>query len=282
MLAQRLPGLLPPLDDDDALDVASIASVSARGFEPHDFGRRPFRAPHHSASAGAIIGGGPQARPGEVSLAHRGVLFLDELPEFNRRVLESLREPLESGVVAISRVALQVEYPARFQLVAAMNPCPCGYLGDPSGKCRCAPPEILRYRARISGPLLDRIDLRVEVPAISSEELLGDRPAADAGLTSARAAERVCAAHRLQATRAGKLNVELSGREIQIHCQLDRHCRLLLAQARERLNLSARAIHRVLRVARTIVDLENETGPVECAIGPAHLAEALQLRRAFS
>ena len=161
MLAQRLPGLLPPLEADEALDVAAIASVSARGFDAADFGRRPFRAPHHTASASAIIGGGPQVRPGEVSLAHRGVLFLDELPEFNRRVLESLREPLESGVVAISRAARQVEYPARFQLVAAMNPCPCGYLGAPSGKCRCAPPEIARYRARVSGPLLDRIALGI-------------------------------------------------------------------------------------------------------------------------
>jgi magnesium chelatase family protein len=169
MLAQRLPGLLPSLEDDEALDVASIASVSSRGFNAVDYGRRPFRAPHHTASASAIIGGGPQARPGEVSLAHRGVLFLDELPEFNRRVLESLREPLETGTVAISRAALQVEYPARFQLIAAMNPCPCGYLGEASGRCRCAPPEIARYRARISGPLLDRIDLRVEVPGVPSD-----------------------------------------------------------------------------------------------------------------
>ncbi len=285
MLAQRLPGLLPPLDANDALDVASIASVSSRGFEPRDYGRRPFRAPHHSASAGAIIGGGPHARPGEVSLAHRGVLFLDELPEFNRAVLESLREPLESGVVAISRAALQVEYPAHFQLVAAMNPCPCGYLGDPSGRCRCAPTLVARYRARISGPLLDRIDLRVEVPAISSEELLGDAKAAG-GLTSAGAAERVRAARERQRLRAGKLNAQLTGREIHAHCMLDRQGRLLFAQARERLNLSARAMHRVLRVARTIVDLEtadteNETGPVARAIGPAHLAEALQLRRAM-
>jgi magnesium chelatase family protein len=283
MLAQRLPGLLPPLDVEDALDVASIASVSARGFDPHDYGRRPFRAPHHSASVGAILGGGPHARPGEASLAHRGVLFLDELPEFNRAVLESLREPLESGLVAISRVALQVEYPARFQLVAAMNPCPCGYLGDPSGKCRCAPPEIARYRARISGPLLDRIDLRVEVPAISSEELLGE-PGNGDGMSSAQAAQRVRDARQRQVLRAGKLNAELAGREIQAHCPLDRRCRMLLAQARERLNLSSRAIHRVLRVVRTIVDLEmvdpeNKTGPVDRAIGPVHLAEALQLRR---
>src|SRR6187455_2549669 len=264
MLAQRLPGLLPALEGAEALDVASIASVSVRGFNACDYGKRPFRAPHHTASAGAIIGGGSQARPGEVSLAHRGVLFLDELPEFNRSVLESLREPLESGVVAISRAALQVEYPARFQLVAAMNPCPCGYLGETSGRCRCAPPEIARYRARISGPLLDRIDLRVAVRAVSSEELLGEMTAT--GFSSERAAARVRLARELQQRRAGKLNAEFSSSELQDHCRLDRQCRLLIAQARERLSLSARAIHRTLRVARTIADLEmtdsgNETGP---------------------
>jgi magnesium chelatase family protein len=287
MLAQRLPGLLPTLSADEALDVASIASVSARGFDPVDYGRRPFRSPHHTASASAIIGGGPRARPGEVSLAHRGVLFLDELPEFNRRVLESLREPLETGVVAISRAALQVDYPARFQLVAAMNPCPCGYLGEPSGRCRCAPPEIARYRARISGPLLDRIDLRVEIPALASEELLGERPRADAALTSACAARLVRETRALQRRRSGKLNVELTGSEIEELCRLDRRSRLLLGQARARLTLSARGIHRVLRVARTIADMamvettgaQNEAGPQDCSIGPVHLAEALQLRR---
>ena len=275
MLAQRLPGLLPLLEADEALDVASIASVSTRGFNVVDFGRRPFRAPHHTASASAIIGGGPQARPGEVSLAHRGVLFLDELPEFNRSVLESLREPLESGTVAISRASLQVEYPARFQLVAAMNPCPCGYLGDPSGRCRCAPPEIARYRARISGPLLDRIDLRVEVPTVPSEELLGAAPPANPLQSSRHAAERVRRARELQQRRAGKLNAELSGAALEDHCRLDRRCRLLLAQARARLTLSARGVHRVLRIARTVADLEEQSGPV----GPAQLAEALQLRR---
>jgi magnesium chelatase family protein len=281
MLAQRLPGILPDLDGPEALEVASIASVSGPGFEPCNYGRRPFRAPHHTASSGAVIGGGRLVRPGEVSLAHRGVLFLDELPEFNRTVLESLREPLESGIVAISRTALQVEYPARFQLVAAMNPCPCGYLGDPGGQCRCAPPEIARYRSRISGPLLDRIDLRVAVPAISSEELLGDT--VDRGsLTSDEAARRVRAAQCLQLARAGKLNAELSGKEIQALCGLDRACRRLLAQARAKLQLSARGMHRVLRVARTIADLdENETGPLDRSIGPQHLAEALQLRRAL-
>jgi magnesium chelatase family protein len=285
MLAQRLPGLLPPLEAVDALDVASIASVSSRGFDARDYGRRPFRAPHHTASAGAIIGGGPRVRPGEVSLAHRGVLFLDELPEFNRAVLESLREPLESGVVAISRAASQVEYPARFQLVAAMNPCPCGYLGDVSGRCRCRPSEISRYRARISGPLLDRIDLRVEVARLSSEELLGE-DGVDRGMSTERVARRVDAARRLQLRRVRKLNADLTTEEIKAHCGLDMAGRRLVAQARERLNLSARAIHRALRVARTIADLEasdagNETGPVDSSISPAHLAEALQLRRAI-
>jgi len=295
MLAQRLPGLLPGLDADDALDVASIASVSGVGFLPRDFGRQPFRAPHHSASASAIIGGGPHARPGEVSLAHRGVLFLDELPEFNRNVLESLREPLETGVVAIARAALRVEYPARFQLIAAMNPCPCGYLGDASGRCRCAPPEIARYRARISGPLLDRIDLRVEVPAVPSEELLGEGAVHDAANSTAGCAQRVRAARELQQSRMGKLNADLSGKEIQEACGLDRQCRRLLAHARSKLHLSARGIHRVLRVARTIADLamadplqtahdkappEKQTGPRIQSISPVHLAEALQLRRA--
>jgi len=289
MLAQRLPGLLPTLSGDEALDVASIASVSTKGFNPADYGRRPFRAPHHTASASAIIGGGPNARPGEVSLAHRGVLFLDELPEFNRRVLESLREPLETGVVAISRAALQVDYPARFQLVAAMNPCPCGYLGETSGRCRCAPPEIARYRSRISGPLLDRIDLRVEIPAVPSEELLGARPPPGTALTSACAARLVRDTRELQCRRTGKLNAELSGSELEDLCRLDRRSRLLLGQARARLMLSARGIHRVLRVARTIADMElahldsagaqNETGPQDHSIGPVHLAEALQLRR---
>lgn len=282
MLAQRLPGLLPDLEGEEALDVASIASVSTRGFNASDYGRRPFRAPHHTASASAIIGGGPQARPGEVSLAHRGVLFLDELPEFNRSVLESLREPLENGTVAISRAALQVEYPARFQLVAAMNPCPCGYLGEASGRCRCAPPEIARYRARISGPLLDRIDLRVEVPSVPSDELLGEAATPNPLSSSAHAARRVRLARRLQIQRAGKLNAELSGSELQSHCGLDRRCRLLLAQARARLALSARGLHRVLRIARTVADLQMVEEPRPAApqtLDATHLAEAIALRR---
>jgi magnesium chelatase family protein len=284
MLSQRLPGLLPPLAGDDALDVAAIASVSTRGFTPTDYSRRPFRAPHHTASASAIIGGGPQARPGEVSLAHRGVLFLDELPEFNRSVLESLREPLEAGVVVISRTARQVEYPARFQLIAAMNPCPCGYLGESTANCRCAPPEIARYRARISGPLLDRIDLRVAVPAVSSEELLEEN--APRSMTSAEAAVLVRAARALQFERASRLNCDLAGKEIQKFCRIDRAGQRLLAGAREKLALSARGVHRVLRVARTIADLETvnlatATGGAQNSISMTHLAEALQLRRAI-
>jgi len=291
MLAQRLPGLLPALEGADALDVAAIASVSARGFDSGDYGRRPFRSPHHTASAGAIIGGGPRARPGEVSLAHRGVLFLDELPEFNRSVLESLREPLESGVVAISRASLQVEYPARFQLIAAMNPCPCGFLGEPTGSCRCAPPEIARYRARVSGPLLDRIDLRVAVPAVCSEELLDEHADRGPALTTALAAARVSAARALQYARAGRLNADLEGKELQQGCRLDAAGRRLIAQARSKLALSARGMHRILRVARTIADLElaalgrADGKPARAAdhapLSVAHLAEALQLRRAI-
>jgi len=266
---------LPPLGGAEALDVAAIASVSSRGFEPRDYGRRPFRAPHHTASAGAIIGGGPQVRPGEVSLAHRGVLFLDELPEFNRVVLESLREPMESGVVAISRAALQVQYPARFQLVAAMNPCPCGHLGDASGRCRCPPAIVARYRSRISGPLLDRIDIRVTVAALPNEELLPEE-ATPRAAQSPNAAARVREARARQLARGGKLNSELNGAETQLQCRTDRVGRQLIAQARSKLMLSARGVHRVMRVARTIADLDGAGD-----IATVHLAEALQMRRAL-
>ena len=277
MLAQRLPGLLPALEGDEALDVASIASVSARGFNACDYGKRPFRAPHHTASAGAIIGGGPQARPGEVSLAHRGVLFLDELPEFNRSVLESLREPLESGVVAISRAALQVEYPARFQLVAAMNPCPCGYLGEPSGNCRCAPPEIARYRARISGPLLDRIDLRVAVPAVPSEELFGEGAPANALTTAAGRRTRARGARSAARTR----------RQTQRRTHRAANCRAFAGSIGRAAGCSRRhapgsRCRRAAYIAccawraRSRISTPPERGVVHLAL--THLAEALQLR----
>ncbi len=272
MLAGALPGLLPPLTRAEALRVATIASVSSSGFDPGGFGRRPFRSPHHTASAAAIVGGGPHARPGEVSLADHGVLFLDELPEFDRRVLEALREPLESGVIAVSRAGIQARYPAAFQLVAAMNPCPCGYLGDASTACRCTPAQIQRYRARISGPLLDRIDLHVQVERVRAGEILAQGRAA--GETTATAAAQVAAARTRQLARAGKLNHALTVTELRAAARLAKPARTLLDDAFDRLRLTARSYHRVLRVALTIADLEGSD-----VIQPAHVAEAVQLRR---
>jgi len=273
MLAQRLPDLLPPLTDSEALEVATIASASTAGFDHRTFGRRPFRAPHHTTSVHALVGGGSRARPGEISLAHRGVLFLDELPEFERRALEALREPLETGVVAVSRVAMQAEYPAEFQLVAAMNPCPCGYRGDPTGRCECSPGRIEMYRARVSGPLLDRIDLRIEVPAPSPQELAASVPAGD---STAEAAEKVADARSRQLARAGKLNSRLSVAELSIFCRLDAEGERVFWQSQAKLGLSARSYHHTLRVARTVADLDGST-----AIEARHVAEALQLKRAL-
>ncbi|MBM4189780.1 MAG: YifB family Mg chelatase-like AAA ATPase [Betaproteobacteria bacterium] len=269
MLAQRLPGILPPMTEAEALETAAVQSLA--GLRIEDYWRvRPYRAPHHSASAIALVGGGSNPRPGEISLAHHGVLFLDELPEFDRRALEVLREPLESGHITISRAARQADFPARFLLVAAMNPCPCGYLGHPSGKCRCTPDQITRYRARLSGPLLDRIDLSVEVPSLPENDLLraGD------GETSATVRERVLHAHARQQERQGRPNSALSGREIEIHAETDNAALTLLKQAITRLNLSARAYHRILKVARSIADLGNSP-----RVQAAHIAEAVQYRR---
>jgi magnesium chelatase family protein len=271
MLAAALSGLLPPLARAEALQVATIASVSASGFDPGGFGRRPFRSPHHTASAAAIVGGGPHARPGEVSLAHHGVLFLDELPEFDRRVLEALREPLETGVIAVSRAGMQARYPAAFQLVAAMNPCPCGYLGDASTACRCTPAQVERYRSRISGPLLDRIDLHVEVERVPAGELLAQGPA---GETTETGAAQVARAQARQLARAGKLNSALSAAELRSAASLEKPARALLEDALDRLGLTARSYHRVLRIALTIADLAQSD-----VIQPAHVAEAVQLRR---
>ena len=269
MLASRLPGILPPLSEAEALETAAIASVSAQGLDLKQWGVRPFRAPHHTASAVALVGGGGQPRPGEISLAHHGVLFLDELPEYDRRVLEVLREPLESGRITISRAARQADFPARFQLVAAMNPCPCGYLGDAERRCACGPEQIRRYRARVSGPLVDRIDLHIEVPRLAHRVLRGETPEE----SSATVRARVCAARDRQLQRAGKPNSALNTREIERYCALGEADHRLLEQALEKLGLSPRAYHRILKVARTIADLAGSDG-----IKTPHLTEALSYR----
>lgn len=274
MLAHRLPGILPPMTEAEALQTASLLSVSARGFSPCDWGRRPFRAPHHTASAAAMVGGSSPPRPGEVSLAHNGLLFLDELPEFQRRVLEVLREPLETGTICISRGARQAEFPARFQLVAAMNPCQCGYLGDPEGACRCTSAQIRQYRSRLSGPLLDRIDLHVEVPRLALSELGASGRETEA---STVVAARVMAARERQLGRSGKANSTLSAQELEKSALITRPAQQLVEIALSQLRWSARAYHRVLRVAVTIADLAGAE-----RIEPAHVAEAIQLRRALS
>ncbi|MGH8852418.1 MAG: YifB family Mg chelatase-like AAA ATPase [Casimicrobiaceae bacterium] len=273
MLAQRLPGLLPPLTEDEALESAALASLTGR-FCHADWGRRAFRAPHHTASAVALVGGGSDPRPGEISLAHHGVLFLDELPEWDRRVLEVLREPIESGRIHISRAARQATFPARFQFVAAMNPCPCGYLGHPSGKCRCTPDQVARYRARISGPLLDRIDLQLAVASLPADALPSTGRASEGGETSAMVRERVAAARLRQRHRQGKDNGWLDVREVEHWCAPDTEGEAMLRNAMARFALSARAYHRILKVARTIADLAAAED-----IAAAHLAEAIGYRR---
>ena len=270
LLASRLSGLLPDASEAEALDTAAVHSVSGRGLDPACWRTRPFRSPHHTASAIALVGGGSEPRPGEVSLAHNGVLFLDELPEWDRRALEVLREPLESGVVTISRAARQSEFPARFQLVAAMNPCPCGWAGDVSGRCRCTSDAISRYRARISGPLLDRIDLHVDVPRLPPAAL---RPDAPEGESSGHIRQRVIDARQRQFRRAGVTNAVLDQAATARDCRLAPGDQALLERAIDALHLSARAMHRILRVARTIADLDGHEG-----IASTHLTEALGYR----
>lgn len=268
MLASRLPHLLPPLSEREVLDVAAIYSVASQPRQ-QSFTERPFRAPHHTSSAIALVGGGSHPKPGEISLAHGGVLFLDELPEFSRHVLEVLREPLESGEVRISRVRHQTSFPARFQLIAAMNPCPCGYHGSDPGRCRCTPDQVKRYRNKISGPLLDRIDMHVPVRTIKTAEL----HAVSTGESSDAIRARVEVVRARQMARQGKTNAALAPQELEPLCQLTASDKQLLQQAIEKLGLSARAYHRVLKLARTLADLhERDT------IGTHDITEALSYR----
>ncbi len=269
MLASRLPGILPPLTDQQALEAASIASIATSGFDPARWRQLPFRAPHHGSSGPALVGGGRPPRPGEISLAHHGVLFLDELPEFDRKVLESLREPLESGSITISRAACQAVFPARFQLVAAMNPCPCGFLGSVRGACQCSTIQVQRYLGRLSGPLLDRIDMQVEVPSLPAETLLTVGPEESSDVVR----QRVLAVRQRQVARQGVCNHDLSVRDLPRYCQRDASADTLLHSAITRFSLSARVCHRLLRVARTIADMSGET-----VLSAAHVGEALAYR----
>ncbi|MCA8254272.1 YifB family Mg chelatase-like AAA ATPase [Burkholderia sp. AU31624] len=275
MLAARLPGLLPPLTDDEALTSAALLSASRLGFSPAQWRRRPFRAPHHSSSAAALVGGRNPPQPGEITLAHLGVLFLDELPEFDRHVLEMLREPLEAGRITISRAAQQADFPAACQLIAAMNPCPCGWHGDPSGRCRCSPDVAARYLRKLSGPLVDRIDIQIDLPALSPAELA--TRASAPGEPSAAVAARVAQARALQLDRQGKTNHMLSGRETDDLCRPTDEGERLLREAGERFGWSARAYFRVLKVARTIADLAGDPLPTA-----AQIAEAIRYRRALT
>ena len=271
MLAQRLPSILPPLTDDELIEVWTLQSLLPHHAQKHSR-NRPYKSPHHSASAVALVGGGSDPRPGEISLAHKGVLFLDELPEFDRKVLEALREPLESGEIHISRAARQAVFPADFQLIAAMNPCPCGYHGHPAKPCRCTPDAILRYRSKISGPLIDRIDLVIEVPTLPADELVS----AKAGEPSAAVLERVLAARERQTKRQGKLNNALSPTEIDEAAGISAEAKETLGALLEKLSLSARSFHRILRTARTIADLAGDT---EVARG--HVLRAVGFRRSM-
>jgi magnesium chelatase family protein len=276
MLARRLPTILPDLTFEESLETTKIYSVMGQLCDQESLvTKRPFRAPHHTISDAGLIGGGQIPRPGEVSLAHNGVLFLDEMPEFRRNVLEVMRQPLEDGFVSIARAAISLRFPAKFMLVAAMNPCPCGHLGDHVRECTCNQGQIQRYMSRLSGPLLDRIDLHLEVPAVKYKEIIGDRT----GETSATIKERVVHARAIQRTRFARrrnchCNSQMGSKDIHTHCRLDNASRQLLQDAVERLGLSARAYDRILKMARTIADLDGEE-----SLSSRHIAEAVQYRR---
>jgi len=272
MLATRLPGILPRMSNKEALEVATIYSISRRGFDSADWSFRPFRSPHHSASNVAMVGGGSPPHPGEISLAHRGVLFLDELPEFGRQVLESLREPLEAGSITISRAAHQSHFPASFQFVAAMNPCPCGYHNDPNGRCRCTIEQVQRYQARLSGPLLDRIDMHIEIPPLPTKYLLSAND--EESEPSADVRDRVVRARNIQIARSGISNARLTGDEIKKHCGILNEERVFLEKVIEQLRFSTRVYYRILKIARTIADLDNQQN-----IKKVHLQEAISYRR---
>lgn len=271
MLASRLPGILPSMTDVEAIEAAAVASISNQGFKLSQWKNRPFRTPHHSASSVALVGGGSPPKPGEISLAHRGVLFLDELPEFNRHVLEAMREPLESGTIVISRAARQVEFPAKLQLIAAMNPCPCGYLGDPDGRCNCTKEQIQKYRMRISGPLLDRIDMHLEVTRVPDDLLTGIKY--EKTETSAVIRARVEKTRQIQMSRNNCPNSDLQGGILEKVCNVDISEKEYLQSVLKKMRLSARSYHRILKVARTIADLENEE-----KIQKKHLLEAIGFR----
>lgn len=274
LLARTLPSILPPMTFDESLEVTKIFSIS--GYLPKDkplILHRPFRNPHHTASSASLVGGGTNPRPGEITLAHRGVLFLDEFPEFGRQVLEALRQPLEDGVVSVTRVAKTLTFPARFMLVAAMNPCPCGKLTDPDRECQCSPSQVQKYKRRISGPLLDRIDLHIEVPPVRYDKLSSEKVAEE----SASVRERVKTARDKQLERFSdlpiKTNSEMGTKEIKRFCQADEQTKELLKNAAQQLHLSARSFYRILKLARTIADLTSDE-----AIKTQHVAEALQYR----
>jgi magnesium chelatase family protein len=272
MLASRLPTIVPELTEQQAQETAAIASISDKGLDVEHWLEPPFRAPHHTASAAALVGGGSNPKPGEISLAHNGTLFLDELPEFDRKVLEVLREPLETGHITISRATRQADFPAKFQLIAAMNPCPCGYLGDPSGRCHCTAEQVAKYRGKISGPLLDRIDMHLEVPRVSHEVLRKGSPEGEE--TSKQIRARVVNARNIAIARCGKVNAALSPVEVKKYCTLSEQGHQILEQAMDQFGLSHRAYHRILKLARTIADLARSK-----QIEIPHLSEAIAYRK---